>query len=90
MNQQNLKEQAEKLHELAGKSKEIVDIVAFHPRAWRLMVARKNFVVVAEDEPYFTWVYEMIAYNERGKGTWSEEDERLYQEAMRRVKERYG
>jgi len=64
---------------------EIADFEAFHPRAVRLMRKRKNFVVVAEDEPYFMQVYRLIRKNERANGTWSDEDERIYQSAQQSV-----
>jgi hypothetical protein len=56
--------------------------LAFHPRAAKLIHKRKNFVLVAEDEPYFMDVYTLIKLHELYKGTWTVEDERLYQEAL--------
>lgn len=55
----------------------------FHPRAMKLMRKQKNFLVVAEDEPYFERVYSTIRENELEKGTWSKEDERRYQESLK-------
>ena len=43
-------------------------------RAGKLLVKRKPFIVVANDEPYFEMVYETIRENERIKGTWTPED----------------
>jgi len=54
----------------------------FHPRALKLMRKRKNFVVVAVDEPYFGAVYWMIRGHEMAKGTWTPDDERLFQAAL--------
>lgn len=54
----------------------------FHKRAKKLMVKRKNFVVVACDEPYFKSTYDQIKLEELLKGTWTKEDERIYQEAV--------
>ena len=65
---------------------EIADFEAFHPRAVKLMRKRKNFLVVAEDESYFTQVYRLIRKNEMAKGTWSEEDERIFQSAQQGVR----
>lgn len=65
---------------------EIADFEAFHPRAVKLMRKRKNFVVVAEDEPYFMQVYRLIRKNERAKGAWSDEDERIYQSSQQSMK----
>jgi Lar family restriction alleviation protein len=60
----------------------LADTLSFHPRAAKLMSKRKNFVVVAEDEPYYLRVYAMIRGNEIPEGRWSEEDERLFQAAL--------
>jgi hypothetical protein len=54
----------------------------FHPRATKLMLKKKNFIVIAEDEPYFSKAYAMIRVCEMAKGTWTEEDERLYRDAL--------
>lgn len=60
---------------------EIIDgLEKFHPRAMKLMKKRKNFVVVANDEPYFLYVYGFIRNFERTSGTWTEADEERYQE----------
>lgn len=65
---------------------EVADFEAFHPRAVKLMRKRKNFLVVAEDEPYFMQVYRLIRKHERANGTWSDEDERIYQSAQHGMK----
>lgn len=54
----------------------------FHPRAMKLIRKQKNFVVVAEDEPYFSTVYGMIRDHEIEKGRWTDEDEKQYQIAV--------
>ena len=54
----------------------------FHPRAKNLMVKRKFFIVIARDEPYFLRAYNLIRKHEMSKGTWTEEDERVYQEVI--------
>jgi hypothetical protein len=54
----------------------------FHPRAIKLIKKRKNFVVVAEDEPYFRNVYFLIKVYELSNGTWTDEDEQRYQAAI--------
>jgi hypothetical protein len=54
----------------------------FHPRAMKLMLKKKNFIVIAEDELYFSKAYAMIRVYEIAKGTWTEEDERLYLDAL--------
>jgi hypothetical protein len=53
----------------------------FHPRAVKLMRKHKNFVVVAENEPYFTQVYDLIRESEQKKNRWTDEDEYHYQVA---------
>jgi len=50
----------------------------FHPRAAKLMFKRKDFIVIAHDEPYFIVAYEMIRQHEKEKGTWSDDDETQY------------
>ena len=64
---------------------EIADFEDFHPRAVKLMRKRKNFLVVAEDEPYFMQVYTLIMNNEVRNGTWSEDDERIFHSAQHSV-----
>ena len=63
---------------------EIASFEAFHPRAVKLLRKQKNFIVIAEDEPYFAEAYSLIRKNEMSKGTWTEEDERIYQSAQQR------
>jgi hypothetical protein len=46
-----------------------------YPRAFKLIMKEKPFIVVAIDEPYFKKVYELIRSDEMKKGTWREEDE---------------
>lgn len=53
----------------------------FHPRAAKLMIKRKQFIVIANDEPYYLVAYLMIRENEKARGTWNDEDERVYQAA---------
>lgn len=65
-----------------GMSKKLNEIFSFHPRAMKLIEKRKPFLVVAEDEPYYLKVYEMIRDEESGKGTWTHEDETRYQDAF--------
>lgn len=48
-------------------------------RAGRLLMERKPFIVVANDEPYFLRVYSMIRETARMKGTWTPECEDAYQ-----------
>ncbi len=63
----------------------IEDFERFHPRAVKLLRKQKNFLVVAEDEPYFLAVYAVIRVNEKKNGRWTKEDERIFQEAVKRV-----
>lgn len=44
-------------------------------RAGKLLKKGKFFLVVAEDEPYFKQVYQMIRNREIEIGRWTEEDE---------------
>ena len=61
---------------------ELASMRKFHPRAMKLIGKQKNFVVVAEDEPYFCTVYELIRGHEKEIGRWSSEDEQKYQKAQ--------
>lgn len=55
---------------------------AFHPRAMKLILKQKKFLVVACDEPYFAEVYARIRQEEQAKGTWTEQDDAIYLEAI--------
>lgn len=59
----------------------IDDLENFHFRAMKLMKKHKNFLVVAEDEPYFIEVYELIKKNEMEKGRWTVGDDKLFWDA---------
>lgn len=59
--------------------KEINGFEDFHPRAVKLLRKRKNFLVIADDEPYFTLVYSLIRSSERLAGRWTDEDEKRYE-----------
>lgn len=65
--------QAEKVKRLEAE-----EALKFHPRAAKLMRKRKNFVVVAVDEPYFIDVYRTIRAHEQQAGRWTDDDERQY------------
>ncbi len=56
-------------------------------RAGKLLIKKKPFIVVANDEPYFMGVYETIRENERFKGTWTSEDEDAFLTAMKEIGE---
>lgn len=62
---------------------EIKSFDNFHPRAMKLMRKRKNFLVVAEDEPYFLDVYREIRKHEQKSGRWTEDDEIYYLKAKK-------
>lgn len=59
----------------------VMAAINFHPRAWKLMRKQKNFLVVAEDEPYFAQVYDLIRETEQKQDRWTDEDEYHYQVA---------
>jgi hypothetical protein len=69
------------LHDARTELEEIRANVLFHPRAWKLMSKKKNFIVIADDEPYFMKAYAWIRVNELSRGTWTTIDEDHYQEA---------
>jgi 5-bromo-4-chloroindolyl phosphate hydrolysis protein len=58
---------------------QILQAAKFHPRAWKLAVKRKPFLVVAVDEEYYNDVYSMIRHTERLNNRWSENDEAEFQ-----------
>lgn len=68
---------------------EVTRTIAFHPRAWKLMGKRKNFVVVAEDETYFESVYRTIRVREISRRNWSEADQQAFEASMARVYDGY-
>lgn len=49
-------------------------------RAGKLLRKGKPFIVVANDEPYFTAVYATIRTHEKLTGRWNDEDERCFAE----------
>lgn len=73
-----------KLQELNDALLELESTTNFHPRAWKLMEKKKNFVVVAEDEPYYLEVYTIIRTHESARGRWTSFDEQLYQKDLRK------
>jgi hypothetical protein len=68
---------------LAGKAGDLDGRTEFHPRAMKLMAKRKDFIVIAHDEPYYMVAYSWIRYHETFKGTWTAVDEELYQAALK-------
>jgi hypothetical protein len=63
-------------------SQTIKDWQEFHPRAVKLLRKRKEFLVVASDEPYVGEVWRMIRGNELRKNTWTNDDEMRYRAAQ--------
>jgi hypothetical protein len=61
------------IKELAEFRERAMAAIEFHPRAWKLMLKRKNFV---ED------VYRLIRANERKLHNWNEGDEIRFLEAI--------
>lgn len=57
----------------------------FHPRAMKLLVKQKPFLVIAEDEPYYWQVYGIIRDSEKEQGRWTTEDETRYTGAVTNV-----
>jgi hypothetical protein len=55
-----------------------------YPRVAKLIRAKKNFIIIAEHEPYFVDAYGMIRQQERMQGTWTAEDENLFRQAISR------
>lgn len=74
-------------HEYYAIKRQLNDAEEFHPRAMKLISKKKNFLVVACDEPYFRNTYDVIKKLEVDRGRWTDEDERLYQQALRKLEE---
>ena len=51
-------------------------------RAGKLLRKRKDFIVVAYDEPYFPEAYRLIRIYERAKGTWTTDCEYSFRRLM--------
>ena len=51
-------------------------------RAGKLLLKKKPFIVVADDEPYYMDVYKMIRKHESTKGTWTEHCEVTFRLAL--------
>jgi hypothetical protein len=66
---------------LLAENEETQEWEKFHPRAVKLLRKRKNFLVIAEDEPYFIEAYKLIREHEKEIGRWTERDEDIYQSA---------
>jgi hypothetical protein len=80
----------EKIRQLPRWALESFTIAAtdlLHCRAGKLLITKKPFIVVANDEPYFGVVYEMIRETEREKGTWTPECEDAFLAAMKEIGE---
>ena len=52
-------------------------------RAGKLLRKGKTFVVVAVDEPYFAFVFDLIRKHEKHHGRWTDDDQSWYDEAIR-------
>jgi predicted transcriptional regulator len=68
---------------LAKENKHLREALNFNPRAAKLSLKQKPFIVVACDEPYYKYVYGIIRMSEKESGRWSNEDETCYQSAMK-------
>src|ERR1700690_4255861 len=62
-----------------GITNPFLDAQQFHPHAMKLISLKRNFLVVDEHELYYRTVYTLIRTSEMGKGTWTKEDEQIYQ-----------
>ncbi len=80
-----IKSLQERLHDAENKLFEFVKAEMLYPRAMKLMRKRKGFIVIADDEPYFHRAYDLIRTNEKKKGTWTDEDERIFTEWIPKV-----
>ncbi len=68
--------------ELIDRIEQLEQVEKFHPRAAKLAHKRKQFIVIAVDEPYFRQAFDLIRTRELEIGRWTDEDELRYQEAI--------
>jgi 16S rRNA G966 N2-methylase RsmD len=68
---------------LQEENKRYKDALEFNPLAEKLSMKKKQFIVVAIDEPYFKDVYDAIRKEEKRKFSWNQEDEIAYIEALK-------
>lgn len=66
------------IREIVNLRNELERIENFHPIAFKLIMKKKIFLVVAVDEPYFKNVYQMIRAEEINKGSWTDQDEMFF------------
>jgi hypothetical protein len=71
-------ELAEQAEIIVARLRRIEKAAKLHPRALKLLLEGKNFIVIAEHEPYFLRAYEMIREQELKQGTWAAEDEIIF------------
>lgn len=67
------------LKDCTAKWEQVFD---FHPRVAKLVSKKKPFVVVANDEPYYEFVYSLIREAEKQAGRWTEQDESIFLQAL--------
>lgn len=53
-----------------------------YPRAFKLMKEHKDFIVIASHESYYLDVYSIIRDSEKFQGTWTDEDEMIFENAI--------
>lgn len=56
--------------------------MALHPRLNKVLDSGKEFLIVTETEPYYLDVYRMIRKQEKKQGSWTQQDEERYVEAL--------
>ena len=56
--------------------------MALNPRLNKVLASGKEFLIVTETEPYYLEVYRMIRKQEKKQGTWTQQDEERYVEAL--------
>jgi len=62
--------------------------MALSPRLSKVLASGKEFLLVTETEPYYLDVYRIIRQQEKEQGTWTQQDEERYVEALEdRIKE---
>lgn len=72
------------LFDEADELKQYKQLEREYPRAFKLMLEKKNFIVIASHEPYFIEAYQLIRDNEMRNGTWTTQDESFFQHAIQK------
>ena len=57
------------------------------PKLIKMLLSGKQFIIIGEHEPYYSYAYNMIRAQEKKQGTWTENCEAAYKQAIYRWEE---